>query len=191
MQNLSDQPITVLLRRWREGDQSALDTLTPLVYDQLRSLANRSFHSENEGHTLRATAVVHEAYLRLRDAEIPFQDRAHFFAIAARMMRRLLVDHAKHAHRAKRDKRANLSLEEAFLLTNQPDGRILDLDEALGRLAVFDLRKSELVEMSYFGGLTYEEAGAVLEISPATVHRELRMAKAWLRNEMETGAHIT
>jgi RNA polymerase sigma factor (TIGR02999 family) len=177
-------PVTQLLRQWSAGDKQALDRLMPLVYDQLRKIASRCLASERPGHTLRATALVNEAYLRLIDSGADFNDRVHFFAIAARLLRQILVDHARAQNRQKRGAGArHLALDECVLVAAEQPG-LLDLDEALQRLAANDRRKSELVEMLYFGGLTYDEAAAALGISPATVHRELRMAKAWLQTEL-------
>ena len=180
-----DQQVTRLLREWSGGNKEALDQLMPLVYDQLRTLAARCLSSERPEHTLRATALVNEAYLRLVNAELSFNDRVHFYAVAARLLRHILVDHAKSLHRAKRGGCAyKLSLDEALVVGQAAPSGILDLDEALQRLAVHDSRKAEVVELLFFGGLTYDEASAMLNISPATVHRELRMAKAWLHREL-------
>lgn len=180
-----DQQVTRLLKEWGGGNKQALDQLMPLVYDQLRTLASRCLSAERPEHTLRATALVNEAYLRLVDAELSFNDRVHFYAVAARLLRHILVDHAKALNRAKRGGGAHkLSLDEALVVGQATPSGILDLDEALQRLAVHDSRKAEVVELLFFGGLTYDEAAAMLNISPATVHRELRMAKAWLHREL-------
>jgi RNA polymerase sigma factor (TIGR02999 family) len=134
---------------------------------------------------LRATDLVHEAYVRLVDADVAWQDRVHFFAVSARLLRRILVDHAKSHNRQKRGGGAEkIPLDEAVMIGPQRTGGIVELDEALQRLAVLDHRKSELIELLFFGGLTYDEAAAALKISPATVHRELKMAKAWLHHEL-------
>jgi RNA polymerase sigma-70 factor (ECF subfamily) len=157
----------------------------PLVYDQLRRLASRSLRSERPGHTLRATALVHEAYLRLADAGGDWQDRVHFYAVAARVMRNILVDYAKSAKRQKRGGGAvHVDLDEAVLVDPSAAPGLPDLDESLGRLEVHDPRKSKVVELLFFGGLTYEETAAALGISEATVHRELKMAKAWLYRDL-------
>jgi RNA polymerase sigma factor (TIGR02999 family) len=180
-----DQQVTRLLKEWSGGNKDALDRLMPLVYDKLRTLAARCLSAERPEHTLRATALVNEAYLRLVDAELSFNDRVHFYAVAARLLRHILVDHAKSLNRAKRGGGAQkLSLDEALVVGQAAPSGILDLDEALQRLAVHDSRKAEVVELLFFGGLTYDEAAAMLNISPATVHRELRMAKAWLHREL-------
>lgn len=180
-----EQQVTRLLKEWSGGNKEALDQLMPLVYDQLRTLAARCLSAERPEHTLRATALVNEAYLRLVDADLTLNDRVHFYAVAARLLRHILVDHAKSLHRAKRGGGApKLSLDEALVVGQAAPAGILDLDEALQRLAAHDSRKAEVVELLFFGGLTYDEAAAMLNISPATVHRELRMAKAWLHREL-------
>ena len=187
-----DQQVTRLLQEWSGGNKEALDRLMPLVYDQLRVLASRCLSAERPEHTLRATALVNEAYLRLVNAELAFNDRVHFYAVAARLLRHILVDHAKSLNRAKRGGGVyKLSLDEALVVGQAAPSGILDLDEALQRLAVHDSRKAEVVELLFFGGLTYDEAAAMLNISAATVHRELRMAKAWLHRELsgEQAAH--
>jgi RNA polymerase sigma factor (TIGR02999 family) len=180
----TQQELTKLLREWSAGSKDALDQLMPLVYDQLRKLASRCLASERPGHTLRATALVHEAYLRLADSGLDFNDRVHFYAVAARVLRRILVDHARSQNRQIRGGGARkLTLDEAILVSPEQPG-LVDLDDALQRLAANDRRKSEVVELLYFGGLTYDETAAALGISAATVHRELKMAKAWLFSEL-------
>jgi RNA polymerase sigma factor (TIGR02999 family) len=179
------QLVTRLLKEWGSGNKAALDELMPLVYQQLRKLASICLSSERPDHTLRATALVHEAYIRLVDANVAWQDRVHFFAVSARLLRRILVDHARAHHRQKRGGAAEtILLDEAVMIGPQTAGEIVALDEALQRLAAHDRRKSEIIELLSFGGLTYDEAAAALKISPATVHRELKMAKAWLRREL-------
>jgi RNA polymerase sigma factor (TIGR02999 family) len=181
--------VTQLLQQSRSGNKVAFDELMPVVYDQLHKLAARCFRAERPGHTLRTTALVHEAYLRLVDSDVAYNDRVHFYAVAARVMRRILVDHAKAQHREKRGGDVEqISLEQGADVGAQPPAHLLDLDEALERLAARDRRKSEVVELLFFGGLTYDEAAAALEISPATLHRELKMAKAWLFNELARGS---
>jgi RNA polymerase sigma-70 factor, ECF subfamily len=186
---LESPSITQLLRQWSSGDKSALDELMPVVYDQLHKLAARYLRAERPGHTLRATALVNEAYLRLVDADVAWQDRVHFFAVSARLLRRILVDHAKATKRQKRGAGAEMiPLDEAVVVgAHSPDG-LLALDTALKNLAAQDLRKSEIIELLCFGGLTYDETAAALNISPATVHRELKLAKAWLHRELSQGA---
>jgi RNA polymerase sigma factor (TIGR02999 family) len=183
------ETVTRLLREWNAGDKAALDQLMPVVYDQLRRLAAKCLRSERPDHTLRATALVNEAYLRLVNADVEWQDRVHFFAIAARMLRRILVDHAKANQREKRGGGAEkVQLDEAVMVGPQSGTGIIDLDLALQRLAEHDRRKSEIIELLCFGGLTYDETATALNISPATVHRELKLAKAFLHRELMQGA---
>ena len=183
------QLVTQLLQQWGAGDKQALDQLMPIVYDQLHKLASNCLRSERPDHTLRATALVHEAYLRLVQAEVNWQDRVHFYAVSARILRRILVDHAKSRNRNKRGgEYQKIPLEEAILVGPEADRGIVELDEALQRLATQDRRKSDLIELLFFGGLTYDEAAAALKISPATVHRELTLAKAWLNLELSRAA---
>ena len=179
------QDVTRLLQQWRGGSHEALDELMPIVYDELRRLAGRCLHSERPGHTLRATALVHEAYIRLMDADIGWQDRAHFYAVAARVVRRILVEYARTHGRQKRGGGLEaVPLDEAVIVGPEAASTVLDLDEALQRLAAVDSRKSDIIQLLFFGGLTYDEAAAALDISPATVHRELKLAKAWLHREL-------
>ena len=182
----SDQEsITRGLQEWSNGDKTALDQLMPLVYEQLHKLAMRCMRSERQDHTLRATALVHEAYVRLVKSDVSFKDRAHFYAVSARLLRRILVDHARSLHSDKRGQGADkTAFDEVLYVGPRTDSNILALDDALTLLARHDQRKSDIVEMLYFGGLTYEETGAALQLSEATVHRELRMAKAWLYQEL-------
>lgn len=182
----TQQTVTQLLHAWRQGDREALDRLTPLIYDELRRLAQHAMRGEREGHTLQPTALVHEAYMRLVEANVDWQDRVHFMATAATMMRRVLVDHAKSKGRIKRGGgAAKLPLEEAVIVAAEPSEDLVLLDEALERLAQHDARKARVVELKYFGGLNYDETAAALDISSATVDRELRMAKAWLYRELQ------
>jgi RNA polymerase sigma factor (TIGR02999 family) len=180
--------VTDLLRQWRSGNSHALDDLMPHVYDELRRLARRAMQSEREGHTLQHTALVHEAYLQLVHMDVSWNDKAHFFAVAARAMRRILVDHARGKHREKRGGDAvKVSLDEAPEIPAKAAVGILDLDGAFQRLAALDTRKAEALELHYFGGLTLEEIAEVMGVSPTTVKRELRMAKAWLNQELRAG----
>jgi RNA polymerase sigma factor (TIGR02999 family) len=182
------ESVTRLLQAWGGGDKAALDELMPVVYDQLRRLAAHCLRSERPDHTLRATALVNEAYLRLVNADVAWQDRVHFFAVAARTLRRILVDHAKAHGREKRGGGAEkVSLDEAVLVGPECGPGIIELDLAMQRLAAQDARKSEIIELLCFGGLTYDETAAALKISPATVHRELKMAKAFLHRELMQG----
>ena len=183
-----NRQITALLLAWRSGDEEALDRLMPMVYDQLRALASRYLHLERPEHTLRATDLVHEAYLKLVSFEIVGVDRIHFMAIVAITMRRILVDHAKANRRAKRGGGATRVVWDEALLATQVEGTdFLDLNSALDRLARQDPRKARVIELFYFGGLKCEEAAIALEISTATVNRDLRLAKAWLRQELSFG----
>ncbi len=180
------ETVTQLLHAWRRGDREALDKLTPLVYDELRRLAERAMRAERADHTLQPTALVHEAYVRLVEANVEWQDRVHFMATAATMMRRILVDHAKSKSRAKRGGgAAKVTLEEAVLVSNETSEDLVLLDEALNRLAEQDARKARVIELKYFGGLNYDETAEALGVSSATVDRELRMAKAWLYRELQ------
>ncbi len=173
--------VTRLLLDWRGGNAEALNDLLPLVYDELRRLASRHMVGEAEGHTLQPTALVHEAYVRLVDADIQWQDRAHFFAAASRVMRRMLVDHARSRGRQKRGGgRARVTLHAADAVTPPPDLDLLALDEALEALNANDPRKARAIELRYFGGLNLEEIAEVTDVSIATVHRDIRMATAWL-----------
>jgi RNA polymerase sigma-70 factor (ECF subfamily) len=181
----SATPITQLLRASQSGKKEALDELLPLVYEHLRAIAGAQIAWEKPGHTLSPTAIVHEAYLRLISVDVPFEDRAHFYAVSARLIRRILVDHAR-AHR--RDKRGGgaerVPLVEEMLVSVDSPETILAIHEALDRLAVLDRRKADIVELTYFGGLDQEAAANALSISPATLRRDLRLAKAWLFNEL-------
>jgi RNA polymerase sigma-70 factor (ECF subfamily) len=181
----SEEPVTVLLRQWSEGNQEALDRLMPIVYAQLRKLAANSLKGERPNHTLRATELVHEAYLRLVGSETPWQNRVHFYAVAATVLRHILVDHAKANRRHKRGGDAEkIPLDEAVLVGPEASSEVMSLDEALKRLALTDARKSRIVELTFFGGMTLEEIAAVLNVSDKTVHRDLRVAKAWLHREL-------
>ena len=182
---LEPQAVTQLLKRLSGGDRAAFNHLVPLVYDQLRKLASRSLGSQRADHTLRATALVHEAYLRLADASGDWQDRVHFYAVAARVMRNILVDYARAGKRQKRGGDAErIAFDEAVLVGPSPVPGLTDLDESLQRLERHDARKAQVVELLFFGGLTYDEAAAALGVSEATVQRDLKMAKAWLHNDL-------
>jgi RNA polymerase sigma-70 factor, ECF subfamily len=183
---MEQQDVTNLLQAWGSGNKNALDQLMPIVYDQLRKLAARCLNSERRDHTLRATAMVNEVYLRLVRSDVSLNDRMHFYALASRMLRRILVDHAKSQRREKRGgDAAHVSLDDALVFGAETPAGIVELDEALKLLAKHDQRKAELIELLFFGGLTYEEAAEALNISPATVHRELKLAKAWLYRELK------
>jgi len=180
--------VTRLLRKWRAGEKDAMDSLLPLVYEELRRVARSYLSGEAPGHTLQTTALVHEAYVRLVKAEIPWQDRVHFFAVAASSMRRILVDHARAKKSAKRGGGAvRIPLDTALASPAAEDSDLVEIDEALTRLATEDMRKSRVVELHYFGGLKYEEIGELLGISPSTVRWDMRIARAWLRRELSPG----
>jgi RNA polymerase sigma factor (TIGR02999 family) len=179
------QLVTLLLHDWKNGNEEAFDRLMPLVYEELRRLARRYLSAERPEHTLRATELVHEAYMRLIGAEIDWQDRVHFYAVAARVIRRILVDHANARNCRKRGGDVQrIPLDESVVIGAEAQEIMVSLDDALQRLAAVDPRKSDIVQYLYFGGMTYEETAAALNISPATVDRELRMAKAWLYREL-------
>ena len=177
---------TRILKDVRRGDSSAAEKLFPLVYDELRSLARRELRNERAGHTLQPTALVHEAYLRLVDQNgVEWQDRAHFLGFAARVMRQVLVDHARRRHAQKREGGIRVTLSDAVKSSDETDGHdLLDLDDALGRLRELDERKSRIIELRYFGGLGDKETAEVLEVSVTTVERDWRMARAWLLREL-------
>jgi RNA polymerase sigma-70 factor, ECF subfamily len=177
---------TALLLAWGRGDETALDQLIPLVHDELRRLARRHMAGERVGHTLQATALVNEAYLRLIEVnQVRWQNRAHFFAMASRVMRRILVDAARARGYQKRGGGAEtVSLDEALLVSGGPRQDLIALDDALNALAAFDLRKSQVVEMRFFGGLSVEETAEALHVSADTVMRDWRLAKVWLLREL-------
>lgn len=178
--------ITRLLNRWVNGDAKALDQVTPIVYEELRRIARGVFSGERPGHTLQPTAIVHEAYAKLIGVNVTWQNRAHFYALAARMMRRLLVNYANSRNAEKRGGDAlRVTLEEHRIADRQPDEDVLALDAALVELTTLDPRKAQILEMHYFGGLTQTEAATALAVSESTVVRELRVAKAWLRKELD------
>jgi RNA polymerase sigma-70 factor, ECF subfamily len=180
--------IAALLARCREGDQQAIAWLTPLIYDNLRQIAKRYMVGEKKDHTLSPTALVHEAYLRLFGSEISWQDKAHFLAIAAREMRRILVDYARSTNRQKRG--GKCQKVELFDFDHPVENvaiSILAIDEVLGRLRALDERKAEIIDLTVFGGLTAVEAAKVIGVSEVTIRREWRMAKAWLQHELRGG----
>lgn len=177
--------VTTLLKSWRSGDEAALEELTPLIYNDLRRIAARHLRSERPEHTLQATALVNEAFAQIAEADVPFEDRAHFLAVAARMMRRILTDYGRARRSQKRGGGVPpLSLDEDRV-ANMPTTDIVDLDEGLLALAKFDERKSDALVLHYFGGMTYDEIAEAMGISAATVDRDLRLAKAWLANELK------
>ena len=183
---LGPQKVTQLLAAWSQGDRAALEKLTPLVYEELRQLAHHYMEGQRRDHTLQTTALVNEAYLRLADQKrASFENRSHFFAVAARAMRQILVNHAKAAQRQKRGGgAAKVELDEAALISPEQPRAILELNEALERLATLDSRKAQVVELSYFGGLKQDEIAEVLKVSTVTVRRDWIFARAWLYAEL-------
>jgi RNA polymerase sigma factor (TIGR02999 family) len=177
---------TSLLLAWGRGDRSALDQLMPLVEDELRRLARRQMARERVGHTLQATALVNEAYLRLIEVnQVQWQNRAHFFAMASRMMRRILVDAARaHRYQKRGGGAEKVSLDEALVVSREPRHELIALDDALNTLAAIDLRKSQVVEMRFFAGLSVEETAEALHVSADTVMRDWRLARVWLLREL-------
>jgi RNA polymerase sigma factor (TIGR02999 family) len=178
--------ITQLLVEWSNGDQNALDQLTPMVYDEMRRMARTYLRSERADHTLQATALVHEAYLRLIDQHsVSWQNRAHFFGIASQMMRRILVNHALAKAAEKRGGEVQkLSLDEAVSFANQREIDLIALDEALKELELLDPQQTRIVELRFFGGLSIEDTAEALRVSPATVKRDWSTAKLWLRRQL-------
>ena len=179
--------VTQLLLKWSGGDEECLDRLIPLVQDELHRIASRHMRRERVGHILQTTALMNEAYLRLiNQTQVTWRDRAHFFGVAARIMRQILVDHARYAGRGKRgDGQYHLALDEVPIPVSRKPGELIALDDALTRLAAVDARKAQVVELRYFGGLNVEEAAQVLRVSPNTIIRDWSFAKAWLRRELE------
>jgi len=183
----SAHEVTRLLGEWANGSQQALDRLTPLVYGELRQLAASYLRKERPDHTLQPTALVHEAYLRLVDQQNPsWQDRSHFFGVAARLMRQILVDHARRRQAGKRGGH-NVSLEDTVSFARERSADLVALDDSLSALEKLDPRKCRAVELRYFGGLAMEEIARTLEVSAITVRRDLRMAEAWLYQQMRGG----
>ena len=181
--------ITVLVHAYASGDKAALDQLLPLVYAELRRIAQRQLREERPGHTLQPTALVHELYARLADQAPPnLNDRAHFLSVAARVMRQILIDHARTKHAKKRGGRQeNVSLDEAQQSCMERPAIMIRIDEALNQLARQDMRKAQLIEMRFFGGLTAEESAVVLDLPVHVVRRELRVGQAWLQREINQG----
>jgi len=184
---LTSDNLTGLLLEWREGDKAALDRLTPLVYDELRRIAHRYVQRERDGHTLQTTALVNEAYLRLAaQQKVDWQNRAHFFAVTAQVMRHILIDHARRLRYAKHGGEVQqIPISDAAEMSKQRASELIALEEALDELAQFDQRKSQVVELRYFGGLSLEETADVLKISLMTVRRDWRAAKAWLYRRLK------
>src|SRR5437588_1012449 len=182
----SSHEVTQLLTDWGNGNQAAADKLMPLVYEELRRLAHQYMNKERPGHTLQTSGLVNEAYLRIIDqSQVHWQNRAHFFGIAAQMMRRILVDYARNRQYAKRGGGARqVSLDEAMIVSEERSAEVIALDDALKGLTQFDPRKSQIVELRFFGGLSIEETAEILKVSPGTVMRDWTLAKAWLRKQM-------
>lgn len=183
MPDTKSNQVTELLRKWRAGDHAALDALMPLVYDELRRVAHNHLQRERFDHTLQSTAVVHEAYLRLVGGARQFQNRQHFFAVAAQLMRQILVDYARKHRSLKRDGGYKLVLDEAMRLPDK-DLDLVDLDDALKELSRLDARQGQIVELRFFGGLSIDETAEALSISHATVERSWASARAWLYRHM-------
>lgn len=193
MATRSPEGVTQLLERWSQGDEEALGQLMPLVYNELHRLAGAYLRRERREHTLQPTALINETYLKLIDQRQPnWKNRAHFFGVAAQLMRRILVDHARRHHASKRaGDRFNVSLRNVGAFGNQPDADLLTLHDALDQLAKIDPEQSRLVELRFFGGLTIEETAEVMEVSHATVEREWKIAKAWLKREFTKTAAVS
>lgn len=186
----ASRDVTGLLQAWGRGDEGALQKLMPLVYEQLHVAARRYMAHERPGHTLQTTALIHETYLRLVDVRrVKWQNRAHFLAVCAQLMRRILIDFARSRHYEKRGAATpHVNFDEALLVTAQPDVNLVALDDALNRLAQVDERKSKVVELRFFGGLNVKEAAEVMKVSPDTVMRDWKLAKVWLLRELRGGA---
>jgi RNA polymerase sigma factor (TIGR02999 family) len=190
---LAGDDVTGQLIEWRHGDRAALDRLTPLVYDEIRRIAHRYVQRERDGHTLQTTALVNEAYIRVAGSQnVEWQNRSHFFAVAAQVMRHILIDHARRRRYVKHGGEAQrialddaLATEQAVMMTQPRAAELVALDEALDELARIDPRKSRVVELRYFGGLSLDETAEVLEVSRMTVRRDWRAAKAWLFRRMK------
>lgn len=187
---MTSNDVTRLLVEWREGDPRAADQLLPLVYSELQRLASHALRGESSGHTLQTTALVHEAYMRLVGADLDWADRGHFMRVASRAMRRVLVDHARRRKTSKRGG-GNVALGLDTLSEVLPDAarpeELIDLDEALERLFALNERTARALELLYFGGLSYDEIAEALDVSAATVHRDLRFGRAWLYKELRGG----
>jgi len=188
----SSHSVTQLLEQWNNGNLEALNKLTPLVYEELRKMARRYMRRQNPGHTLQTTALIHEAYLRMiKQKEKHFQNRAHFFGVAAQAMRHILVDYARARKTAKRGAETRaISLDEAAFVTQERAGELVAFDEALKELETLSPRQSRVVELRYFGGLTVEETAAVIKVSPETVMRDWTMAKSWLHRALRPASEV-
>lgn len=185
----SPSDVTAILRAWSDGDPRALDQLTPIVYDELRRLARRYMRQERVGHSLQTAALVNEAYLRLVDCKrMQWKNRAHFFAVSARLMRRILVDHARRRNQKRGGGVPHVALDDAAVVTSEGATDLVALDDAMNALAQLDPRKARVVELRFFGGLSVEETAEVLQVSAVTVMRDWSSAKAWLYRELAGGA---
>ncbi|MDZ7643283.1 MAG: sigma-70 family RNA polymerase sigma factor [Woeseiaceae bacterium] len=182
MQGTDD--VTAVLAAWQQGDEAALERLAPFIYDELHRIAAGYMRRERGGSTLQATALVNEAYLRLAGANLSFTDRSHFFALAARMMRRILVDHARGRRAEKRGGDAKKLMFDEAAVVDQPDDALLEFDQALEKLAGFDARLARAIELRFFGGMDHKEASEVLGVSVSTLYEDLKLAKAWLNREL-------
>lgn len=189
---VSTSGVTQLLNDWRDGDRTALERLTPLIYEELKRIAHRYVRRERKGQTLQTTALVHEAYLRLAgNRESAWQNRAHFFAVTAQVMRHILIDHARRRQYLKHGgELEKVPLEEASLMSAERAAELVALDEALEELKQLDPRKSSVVELRYFGGLSLEEAAQALDVSVMTVRRDWRAAKAWLFRALTVDSNV-
>jgi RNA polymerase sigma-70 factor (ECF subfamily) len=184
-----EQDVSTLLRAWSDGDQAALENLTPIVYEELRRLARYYMGRERSGHSLQATALVNEAYLKLVDCKrMRWENRAHFFAVSAQLMRRILVDHARRHNQKRGAGVQHVELEDSAIVGATRDEDLVALDEAMLALAQIDARKAQVVELRFFGGLSVEESAEVLKVSPVTVMRDWSTARAWLYREISSGA---
>lgn len=191
MPEVQPKQITELLDQWKAGDQAALNVLLPLVYDELRRLAHQQLRKERSEHTIQSTALVHEAYLRLKKrGNVQFENRSHFLAICSQLMRQILVEYARGRRAAKREGGYKVALDEATVPAKARNVDLVLLDDALNELEKLDLQQSRIVELRYFGGLSIEETSEVLKVSPATVKRDWATARAWLLHQIKrTGSH--
>ena len=185
MHSESSHPVSVLLQKWRAGDSAALDELVPVVYQELRRIARRHLQAERPNHTLQCTALVHEAYLRLAAQDsLQLENRAHFFGIAARLMRQILVDHARERQALKREGGLRVTLDDFSVTPQAGDPDLVALDDALAQLAELDARQAQIVELRFFAGLSIEDTATLLDISEATVKRDWTAARLWLYREL-------
>ena len=185
VQSEQSREVTQMLIALSEGNREITDKLIPLVYNELRKLAGSYLKNEREGHTLQPTALVHEAFLKLVDQNVKWKSRSHFFAMAAKLMRRILVDYARAHHAEKRGgNEPKISLDEAFVFARERPSEMIALDEALKNLAEIDARRSKVVELKFFGGLNNKEIATILEVHPNTVLRDWKLARAWLKTQL-------